>query len=218
MKRLRSITAVILTFFVCIACLTGCKPDSDNSHSEASKCFTPANMIKIGNHTYYPDYLFERRNINTDPEEYVISCLEEADKGLVEDIFIWGLSESENWGATRAAAVVMKQGILLSNRELSFDYANPKMSREWHDYGKTDYDPPSVELMPEDEIKAIAFEAADKHRSSLRGSEIQGTYLIWADYSGNICYRFTINKFSHVNVDAVTGEILSEEYWDGRYT
>ena len=179
----------------------------------------PAKMIKIGDHTYYPDYVFERRNIDADPEEYIIERLEAADGSLDEDIFIWAISISENEGATTAHASYIKHGMLLKHRGLSFDYKiDPKLGAEWHDYGQEDYDPSTDGLMPEEEIVSIAYEAADKHRSQMRGTGISGTYIIWAEYSGNIYYDFTVNTCSKIRIDARTGEILYENYWDGRIT
>lgn len=227
MRRLRSVAAAGIAITVCIACFTGCKPDAgtkdttattEKTLSEAQQAIKPVTMIKLGNHTYYPDYLFERRNIDVDPEEYVIACLEEADKSLDEDIYIWGISISENAGPTRAAAMVMRDGVLLTHQERWFDYGMDKTDWAWHDSGQADYNPPDVELVPEEEIIAIAYEAADKHRSAMRGSGIDGTYVICADYSGNIYYDFTVNICSKIKIDARTGEILSENYWDGRYT
>lgn len=187
MRRLRTITVTTLVIAVCIACFSGCRPNNDKkqtetTRSEAMEALRPATMIKIGNHTYYSDYVFEQRTIRANPEEYIIERLEEADKSLDEDIFIWGISVLENSGATTAHAVIMKQGILLARRGFSFDYKfSNKLTPGWHDYGQMDYDPPAEGLMSEDEIVSIAYEAADKHRSAMRGSGISGTYVIWAE-------------------------------------
>ena len=220
MRKIRIITATVLFIAVCIACFTGCRPDidkrvTDTGRNEVSEELKPAALIKVGNHTYYPDYIFERRNIKADPEDYIIERLEAADRSLDEDIFIWGISISENEGETRVAASYMKQGMILKQRGLSFDY---KYSTEWHDYGQEDYDPSAEGLLPEDEIVSIAYAAADKHRSAMRGTGISGTYIIWAESSGNIYYEFTVNLCSKIKIDARTGEILDEHYWDGLIT
>ena len=219
-SKLRVIISTVLFIVVCIAVFAGCRPDIDTrvtgaGGNEAMEALKPAKMIKIGDHTYYPDYVFERRNIDADPEEYIIERLEAADGSLDEDIFIWAISISENEGETKAFASYMKQGMLLYHRGLSFDY---KSGTEWHDYGQEDYDPSTDGLMPEEEIVSIAYEAADKHRSQMRGTGISGTYIIWAEYSGNIYYDFTVNTCSKIRIDARTGEILYENYWDGRIT
>ncbi len=49
-------------------------------------------------------------------------------------------------------------------------------------------------------------------------TRVTGTYIIWAEYSGNIYYDFTVNTCSSIRIDARTGEILYENYWDGRIT
>ena len=220
MRKLRNITVTVLLIAVCIACFAGCRPDIDKrvtetTRNEAEEALKPAPLIKIGNHTYYPDYVFERRTIIADPEEYIIERLEAADGSLDEDIFIWGISISENEGETKAFASYMKQGMLLYQRGLSFDY---KSGTEWHDYGQEDYNPSTDGLMPEEEIVSIAYAAADKHRSAMRGSGISGTYIIWAEYSGDIYYDFTVNTCSRIKIDARTGEILDENYWNGLIT
>ena len=224
MSKLRVIISTVLFIAVCIAVFAGCRPDIDTRGTEAGgneamEALKPAKMIKIGDHTYYPDYVFERRNIDADPEEYIIERLEAADGSLDEDIFIWAISISENEGATTAHASYIKHGMLLKHRGLSFDYKiDSKLGAEWHDYGQEDYDPSTDGLMPEEEIVSIAYEAADKHRSQMRGTGISGTYIIWAEYSGNIYYDFTVNTCSKIRIDARTGEILYENYWDGRIT
>ena len=220
MRRSRSVTAAFLIIAVCIVCFTGCRPDLDKRHtetarSEAAESLRPATLTRIGDHTYYPDYVFERRTIAADPEKYIIERLEAADESLDEDIFIWGISVSENSGATTAHAVAMKQGMLLMHRGFSFDYRH---AVQWHNYSQEDYDPSGEGLLPEEEIVSIAYEAADKHRSAMRGSGISGTYVICAEISGDIYYKFTVNTCSTIKIDARTGEILDEDYWDGRYT
>ena len=151
MRRLRTITVTTLVIAVCIACFSGCRPNNDKkqtetTRSEAMEALRPATMIKIGNHTYYSDYVFEQRTIRANPEEYIIERLEEADKSLDEDIFIWAISISENEGATTAHASYIKHGMLLKHRGLSFDYKiDPKLGAEWHDYGQEDYDPSTDE-------------------------------------------------------------------------
>lgn len=213
MRILRSITAATLIIVLCVACFSGCRPDID----ERVEALKPAKVIKIGEHTYYPDYVFERRNIKADPEEYIIERLEAADKSLDEDIFIWAISVSENEGATTAHASYYKNGMLLKHRGLSFDYKlGSKQGAGWHDCGQADYDPSTDGLKPAEEIVSIAYEAADKHRSYMRGTGISGTYIIWAEYSGDIYYDFTVNTCSSIRIDARTGEILHENYWDGR--
>lgn len=215
MRKLRIITTTVLFIAICITCLAGCRPGIGAGRNEAAEALKPAALIKVGNHTYYPDYVFERRTIKADPEEYIIERLEAADRSLDEDIFIWGISISENEGATKACASYMKQGMLLQQRGLSFDYKGDKNSAEWHDYGQADYDPSTDGLIPEEEIVSIAYEAADKHRSAMRGSGISGTYIIWAESSGKIYYDFTVNTCSRIKIDARTGEILDEHYWNG---
>ena len=218
MRKLKIFNATVLFIAVCIVCFTGCRPDIDKrvtgtGRNDDAEALIPAPLIKVGNHTYYPDYIFERRNIVADPEEYIIERLEAADRSLDEDIFIWGISISENEGETKVAASYLKQGMLLKQRGLSFDY---KCDTEWHDYGQEEYNPSTEGLMPEEEVVSIAYEAADKHRSAMRGSGISGTYIIWAECSGNIYYEFTVNTCSRIKIDARTGEILDELYWDGR--
>ena len=220
MRKMRIITATVLFIAVCIACFAGCRPDIDKrgieaGRNEAAEALKPASLIKIGNHTYYPDYIFERRNIKADPVDYIIERLEAADRSLNEDIFIWNISISENEGTTDAYAFYMKQGMLLSQRGLCLNY---KLGTEWHDYGQEDYDPSTDGLMPKDEIVSIAYEAADKHRSEMRGTGISGTYIIWAERSGDIYYDFTVNTCSKIKIDARTGEILDEQYWNGLIT
>ena len=74
-------------------------------------------------------------------------------------------------------------------------------------------------LIPAEDVFEKVYERAsqsDKVRQS--ADEITGTYLLAVDSTGTLYYRFTINRYSTVDVDAKTGEIIFERYWNGIYT
>ena len=77
-----------------------------------------------------------------------------------------------------------------------------------------------VVLLSADSVfdKVYVTASDPKNVKAMGNDEITGTYLLVADANGTLYYEFTICRYSKVCVDARTGEIISERYWNGMYT
>ena len=188
--------------------------ESQTERTEATYyVFNPANLIKIGEHTYYPDYIFKYRNIEPEYQEYIISRLTEADKDLHDDLFVYTILESEYKDEYRFFGKMIMDGIIFEEAEMMAIY-DPQTGYVW-DYNIANFrrsDPDKTNLMPEEELCKIVSRSSHD-----AGYLPMGTYLLKADGQGRLYYEFTIDRFSLVTIDAHTGELITEHYWDGIY-
>ena len=187
--------------------------------SPATKLFRAQVLNKIGEHTYYPPELFQRDREKKYKSD-MLSQLEEADKELHDDIYVYGVGESEIKDKFRFFGKAMEDDAVFDSADMtcwydesvgSFWEINPKFRR-------TDFDKSGL-IDPADVFNKV-YEGASKSNEALWAGKgkINGTYMLFVNADGTLCYRFTINKYSVVDVDAKSGEIVSEHYWDGRYT
>lgn len=185
----------------------------------ASSAFQEADLIKVGEHTYYPDYLF-----NSDRDEkfkdYILSVFEECDKDLHDDIFVYVIMEAETKDEFRFSAKMIMDGVILEEGEM-MNWYEPETGYVW-DYDFSRFrrcDFTKRNLIPVEEACTTVYEDAKANSQKLfKGSDISGTYLLKTDGQGNLYYEFTVNKYSTVTVDAKTGSIIKAYYWNGIYT
>ena len=189
------------------------QPDNDVP-SATVKPFNPANIIKIGDHTYYPDYLFENDSRFERDGERMLAELKKADKTLHDDVFIYGFGESEFKDEYRFFGKYMQDGIILQEGEMIAPF-DPDSGYVWdidvRHFRRCETD--SSNLAPIEDICDKVYEAAIKEK----GPVVTGTYILKADINGKLYYEFRINTFSTVTIDAKTCEIIEERYWDGIY-
>ena len=104
MKNTAIKAILILIFAMCFAGFTACGVSTDSSmgtnyaenvNKKAVKAFKEAKLIKVGEHTYYPDYLFESDDRDKKFKDYILSVLEKCDKDLHDDIFVYIIMEAE---------------------------------------------------------------------------------------------------------------------------
>ena len=182
--------------------------------------FKEAKLIKIGEHTYYPEDLFDHSDRDKDCKDHMISQLTQADKELHDDIYVHGIGESEVKGEFRFFGLMMNDGVTYDCAEMTCWYDGEKGSAWSIDYSKfrrADFNKSGL-INAEDAFGKV-YERASKSDKVLSVKDtVTGTYLLMCDSKGTLYYRFTVNIFSTVDVDAKTGEIISERYWDGVYT
>ncbi len=191
--------------------------------SAPAGAFKAAGLVKIGEHTYYQDGLFEGSDRDKKYKDHMISQLEQADKDLHDDVYVHGIGESEERGEFRFFGNMMSDGVIFDSGVMTCWYEKGKGSYWEIDYSKfrrTDFSKSG--LLPAEDFFGEIYKRASKAEKIINAYEfdgsITGTYLLIVDANGNLFYRFTINKYSTVEVDAKTGEIIRERYWDGVYT
>ena len=181
--------------------------------------FSAAELIKIGEHTYYQDSMFERGRDQT-YKDYMLSQLEKADKDLHDDVYVTGIGEAEEHGEFRFFGKMMNDGVIYNSADMTCWYDSEKGNFWEIDYSKfrrTDFSKNGI--LPAEDFFGEIYERASKSDEVWDyWDDITGTYLLAVDSEGNLYYHFTINKYSTVDVDAKTGEIILERYWNGDYT
>ena len=190
-----------------------------NVDTDAVKAFQEAKLIKVGEHTYYPDYLFESDRDKAF-KDYMLSVLGKCDKELHDNIFVYVIMEAETKDEFRFSAKIIMDGVILEEGEM-MNWYTPETGYVWnYDYSKfRRCDFTRSDLVPAEEASTTVYEDAKANSEKLcNGDSISGTYLLKADGQGNLYYEFTVNKYSLVTIDAKTGSMIKAHYWDGEYT
>ena len=199
--------------------------EDTTSAGTAINGFTEANLIKVGEHTYYPDYLF-KSDRDKSFKDYILSVFEKSDKDLHDDIFVYVIMESETKDEFRFSAKMLINGVILEEGEM-MNWYSPETGYVWdYDFSKfRRCDFSKSGLIPVEEACKTVYEDAKANSDKLYkgynenySDNIYGTYLLKTDGQGNLYYEFTVNYCSIVTVDAKTGEIIQVRYWNGVYT
>jgi hypothetical protein len=181
--------------------------------------FKETTLIKIGEHTYYPEGLFDQSDRDRDYKEHMISRLTQADKDIHDDIYVHGIGESEVKGEFRFFGLMMNDGVTYDCAYMTCWYDGEKGSFWSNDskFRRSDFNKSGL-INAQDAFGKVYEKASKSDKVKEVNSKVTGTYLLMCDSKGTLYYRFTVNKFSTVDVDAKTGEIISERYWNGDYT
>ena len=187
--------------------------------SAPAGAFKEAKLIKIGEHTYYPEDLFDHSDRDRDCKDHMISQLTQADKELHDDIYVHGIGESEVKGEFRFFGLMMNDGVTYDCAYMTCWYDEEKGSFWSTDskFRRSDFNKSGL-INAEDAFGKVYEKASKSDMVKEVNSKVTGTYLLMCDSKGTLYYRFTVNKYSTVDVDAKTGEIISERYWNGDYT
>lgn len=96
--------------------------------SAPAGAFKEVKLIKIGEHTYYPEDLFDHRDRDRDYKDHMISQLTQADKELHDDIYVHGIGESEVKGEFRFFGLMMNDGVTYDCAQMTCWYDEEKGS------------------------------------------------------------------------------------------
>ena len=229
MKNTAIKAILILISAMCFAGFTACGVSTDSSmgtnyaenvNKKAVKAFKEVKLIKVGEHTYYPDYLFESDDRDKKFKDYILSVLEKCDKDLHDNIFVYVIMEAETKDEFRFSAKIIMDDVILEEGEM-MNWYTPETGYVWdYDYSKfRRCDFTKSDLVSIEEASTTAYEDAKANSQKLyNGNKISGTYLLKADAQGNLYYEFTVNIYSLVTIDAKTGSIIKAHFWDGEYT
>ena len=181
---------------------------AENAGTDAMSAFQEAELIKVGEHTYYTDSLFLYESDNEDKDR-VLSILEGSDKELHDDIFVYVIMQAETENEFRFSAKIIMDGVILEEGEM-MNWYTPETGYVWdYDYlrfRRCDFTKSGI--IPAEEVYTTVYEDAKANAQKLyKGSDIYGTYLLMADGQGELYYEFTVNKYSTVLVDAKTGSV-----------
>lgn len=193
-----------------------------NDSKVPSGIFKEAELIKVGEHTYYHSGLFNDGGRNERYKDYLLSQLEKADKELHDDIYVHGVGEAEEKDRYRFFGNMMNDGVIYDKADMTCWYEAGSGSNVWNydsNFRRTDFSKSG--LRPAEDFFEAVFEKASSPEALKKMNKAkvtEGTYLLFSDAGGRLFYRFTVNKHSIVEVDAKTGEFIRERYWNGWYT
>ena len=220
-----AIVAVSICIIICLS--SGCSKDSETKDFLASSGYefdiNPLEIGKIGNHIYYPEgVLFDGIDFYPGEEAALRKSLEEKDKGQFEKLYVFNYICDQSPGGELHIQLYGREyvnGVVLEDRPY---YAQSEADTDRFTKmfaGRRKHYPSKISVIkPEKIIPDVEMLAIQNSYQMLmdRGNTIYGTYILKGyAYSGQLYYEFKLNRYSYVNVDAKTGEILEYEFFDG---
>ncbi|MBP5186615.1 MAG: hypothetical protein J6040_06130 [Clostridiales bacterium] len=174
--------------------------------------FSEAELIKIGEHTYYDSNLLYRYG-REDDREHISELLEAADASLHDDTLVCEIHESEYKDEFWFYGKMMINGYVYDSATMMAFY-EPETGNVW-DYDIAHFrrsDPKYGKILPMEDLNAAVYEAMAKYMGN---KKISGTYLLKVDGFGEVFYEYRIGRWSFAQVNAYTGEIIMAIYDDG---
>lgn len=192
--------------------------EKSDRHVLMQETFRNDVMGKIGTHVYYSYNVFEGRKLSKDDEKEIVEYLKRVDQELTEDVFVTGFIKMNQTGEWRFYAQ---------------QYLNGAVIPEVCYWTEVDISKPNLSLIRGEPVKELdtswailaptlfpaVKELALKHADELCNYDRDGLYskylLTYDVITDTLEYDFTINETSHIIVDAFTGLVIRENYWDG---
>ena len=214
-RKFRILLCVVLAVLSVLCVATGCRKRT----SDHDKIFRNEIAGQVGKHIYYSYNLMDDRELTDDQREAVLRYLKKLDKSLVDDIYVTGSNTLYGRSDFKIYARQITDGIVVD----AVTYVSDLDSDTIKVLLKSDIGPVNVpdrkEIKQASEFFDIVNEEASKHTSEMNMDSsmgILGTYLLRYDMDrGILIYDFTVNEFSHIYIDATTGEIIESHYWNG---
>ena len=179
-------------------------------------------MKQIGKHIYFEENMIDSRNIDSKEKNEILDYLEDLDATLNKDIYVTGFTEKREGSNIRVFARQYINGAVVENVFYSSDFNNPNPNIVLKgDYPELATLDTSNVIQPEQVIDKVIDHAKANISDMYTAKdmpEVYGTYKL--EYSipdGKLYYHFDLNEYSEIKVDALTGEIYFENYWDGVY-
>ena len=211
-KRFILITSLVLAGILIIAAvMLFVMPKKNND-------ITCEQIGTIGDHIYYPENLFLSEGYSEEQKETVKSYLESLDKTLDEDVYITLCMYYPMHDRIDVSATAYVNGVVLSYFPYTATSQNDKgLVQKFSRMTRPELDTSGL-LNPEKlipSVKEFASHNTDKMYMD-RNDTIYGTYLLKYDMEKEkLYYEYTLNRWSYVNVDAKTGEIIGWNFYDG---
>ncbi|MBO4627225.1 MAG: hypothetical protein J5645_04575 [Lachnospiraceae bacterium] len=222
-KLLMAFAAMVLAAFVWAS---GIEPVATRAGEKTA--FVETKIEKIGKHTYYPATLFDDRRIGEKDREYVLGQMRKGDANLTCDVYVNGFNSEYRKEGFHLFGYLLIDGVIEQDYSItSGNMEDGSVTWGSHRYGLLERIPKVTlagreKVRPASEFAGAVYELALKNKNTIfhfrKEEAIRGSYLLMADAAGRLYYEFTINEYSTVRVDAITGEVLREFFWDGVYT
>ena len=175
---------------------------------------------RIGKHIYYSYNVIEGRNLSEEEMEEIFEYMRRVDQELEEDVFITGFAKMTTTGRWRFYAEQYLNGAVIPEvrywTDVNTYVPNLTLARGTPvEVLDTSWVIPAPTLIPA--IKELALEHADE-LCDYNSKGLYAKYLLTYDViTDTLEYEFIINETSSIYVDAITGQVTKEYYWDGVY-
>ena len=221
-KLLMALAAAVTAVFVWT---NGIEPVASRGAEKAA--FSEAKIEKIGKHTYYASTLFDEPNLSEENKAYVLEQMRKGDAELTLDVYVSGFNSAYGKDEFRLFGYRMTDGVVECDYSISTGMtAGGGVVWGSHRYGLLERIPEVAfagreKVRPASEFTDAVYALAKANESTIfrytEKAAIRGEYVLTADAEGRLFYEFTINRNSTVRVDAITGEVLQQRFWDGVY-
>ena len=172
----------------------------------------------VGNHIIYSYNLFEGRNYSEKEKRDMLDYLEQVDAGLTQDLYIVGFTKMSIDGSYRFYARQVCNGAVVSDVTYITDVDDPQPNIKLLDGIPCSTLDTSGVMDPKeliDDVEAMA----NAHSSELNDYSTKGVYgdylLSYDTIRGQLVYDFRVNDYSEVKLDARTGSVVEERYFNG---
>ena len=218
LRKMRGLICVVLAVMTILAVVTGCPKRAP----EFEMIFRNDIAGQVGDHIFYSYDLLEGRNLTESEKKHVLQYLRKLDKTLENDIFVTGSNTLYGRSDFKIYARQITNGVVVENVTYATDLdSSTKGIKLTSKTGPVDV-PDSKDVRKASDFFDKVEEEASKHISEMtighpRG--LMGRYLLCYDTErGILVYDYIVNDYSHIYVDATTGDIIDARYWDGTIT
>ena len=182
--------------------------------------YTPLVTGRMGTHVYYTDNVIKDRDLTRSEEKEIRDCLEQVDKELTEDILVVGWCRQSINDRLLFNAYQYYDGVIIPDVTYRLTQNGSMNIKQTGDIPAVTSLDLSGMTEPE-ELFPVVDELAMQHEAELymdQGKEIYVVYNPEYDvFRDELYYYFRINDYSRIRIDAKTGDILEEYYFNGEF-
>jgi len=190
-------------------------------NTTANTAFKPIVLESAGSHSYYSNDFYKDKNLDAKSKKAVERDIMKADKSLNDDVYITGFNSLYSTKDFRLFGCLILDGVVYEDYRMCAEDNGNGICWRAVDPTKTvpTFDLSGVAVPSE--FYSFVYEKAEAHVNEIMmagsNTPITGTYILMVDPSGELYYRFNICEYSHININAKTGHIMEEYYWNGVY-
>lgn len=179
--------------------------------------FTPEKIEHLGNHIYYSSHFFDYSK--KENKSWIKKYMKGADNQLTEDVYVTGCGGKIKTKRFYMYGIQYSNGVLIPGVEYrtsgKIKTSNLTCKEDIPPVTKLD----TSQLLDPNDLIPIVTDLADKNKHKINlyhGDYYYGTYRLEYDiFNDQFIYIFELNEYSKITIDAETGEILYEYYWNG---
>ena len=224
---MKSKTGILIAFIAAIMfAITGCSSTAANATTATTSdtAFKEVSVVQVGNHIYIEENFCEKR-MREDQKKEIMAALEEADKLIDEDMYVYGVSESFDKSGYSFNADRYVKGVDITDAKARCDCKDGVYtwkSSSGGTYTKQDIDIDTSKVIPAEDLYNKVFKLATEHKKEMilfddENFQIRGEYTLRYNEQYGLHYFFGIYDYSSVQVDAITGDILEYYFFNGLY-